>query len=124
MPRRGNLDRFPHGTPAGGRYACNDGFILRTDSMNTNQTMTPPVNTQADIKLRTEIRERTLGYMLAAFGLVAGLAWNDAIQTLISYLYPLPENTLPAKFMYAVIISIVVVVISVSMSRLFHRLTK
>jgi len=75
-------------------------------------------------QLRAEIRERTLGYMLAAFGLVAGLAWNDAIQTLISYFYPLPENTLPAKFMYAVIISVVVVLISVSMSRLFHRMTK
>ena len=92
--------------------------------MDTKQTITPPVNSQADIELRAEIRERTLGYMLAAFGLVAGLAWNDAIQTLISYLYPLPENTLPAKFMYAVIISVVVVVISVSMSRLLHRLTK
>ncbi|MDP3778439.1 MAG: DUF5654 family protein [bacterium] len=92
--------------------------------MNTNQTITPPVNSQEDIKLRTEIRERTLGYMLAAFGLVAGLAWNDAIQTLIAYLYPRPENTLPAKFMYAVIISVVVVLLSVSMSRLFHRLTK
>ncbi len=92
--------------------------------MNTNQVIAPPVNTQSDIKLRAEIRERTLGYMLAAFGLVAGLAWNDAIQTLIAYLYPLPENTLSAKFMYAVIISVVVVLISVSMSRLFHRLNK
>ena len=92
--------------------------------MDKSQTITPRVNSQEDIMLKTEIRERTLGYMLAAFGLVAGLAWNDAIQTSISYLYPLPENTIPAKFLYAVIISVVVVVISVSISRLFYRLNK
>ena len=92
--------------------------------MDKTQTYTPPVNSQEEIKIRAEIRERTLGYMLAAFGLVAGLAWNDAIQTAIAYLYPLPENTLPAKFLYAIIISVVVVLISVSMARLFHRLNK
>ena len=92
--------------------------------MDRSQTITPRVNSHEDIKLRAEIRERTLGYMLAAFGFVAGLAWNDAIQAFIGYLYPLPENTLPAKFLYAIIISIVVVLISVSISRLFHRLNK
>lgn len=92
--------------------------------MDKNQTITPPVNSQENVKLRIEIRERTLGYMFAAFGFVAGLAWNDAIQTFIAYLFPLPENTLPAKFLYAIIISVVAVVISVYMSRLFHRLSK
>ena len=92
--------------------------------MDTRQTINPPVNLAEDMKLRTEIRERTLGYMLAAFGFVAGLAWNDAIQALIGHLFPLPENTLPAKFLYAVIISFVAVIISVYMSRLFHRLNQ
>ena len=92
--------------------------------MDSSQTITPRVNSQEDIKLKTEIRERTLGYMLAAFGFVAGLAWNDAIQASIHYLYPLPENTLLAKFLYAIVISIVAVTISVYMSRLFHRLNK
>ena len=92
--------------------------------MDKSQVITPGVNSYEDIKLRAEIRERTLGYILAAFGFVAGLAWNDAIQTAIAYLYPLPENTLPAKFLYAIIISIVVVLISVSLSRLFQRLNR
>ena len=82
-----------------------------------------PINPQEQKHLRTEIRERTLGYMFAAFGLVAGLAWNDAIQSLIGYLFPLPENTLPAKFLYAIIISFVVVMISVYISRLLQRLS-
>ena len=92
--------------------------------MDKSQVITPGVNSYEDIKLRAEIRERTLGYILAAFGFVAGLAWNDAIQTVITYLYPLPENTLSAKFLYAVVISVVAVVISVYMSRLFHRLNR
>ena len=82
-----------------------------------------PADPQEQKHLRTEIRERTLGYMLGAFGLVAGLAWNDAIQSLIGYLFPLPENTLPAKFLYAIIISFVVVMISVYISRLLQRLS-
>lgn len=80
------------------------------------------VNPPEQKHLRSEIRERTLGYMLAAFGLVAGLAWNDAIQSLIGYLFPLPENTLPAKFLYALTISFIVVMISVYISRLLERL--
>ena len=82
-----------------------------------------PPHSQEQKYLRVEIRERTLGYMLGAFGLVAGLAWNDAIQSLIGYLFPLPENTLPAKFLYAIIISFVVVMISVYISRLLQRLS-
>ena len=82
-----------------------------------------PPHSQEQKYLRVEIQERTLGYMLGAFGLVAGLAWNDAIQGLIGYLFPLPENTLPAKFLYAIIISFVVVMISVYISRLLQRLS-
>jgi len=81
----------------------------------------PSANPQEQKHLRIEIRERTIGYMLGAFGLVAGLAWNDAIQGLIGYLFPLPENTLPAKFLYAIVISFIVVMISVYISRLLQR---
>ena len=77
---------------------------------------------QKQKRLRKELNERILGYMLGAFGLVAGLAWNDAIQTFIAYVYPQPENTLSAKFLYALITTCVVVVVSVYLSRLFNRL--
>jgi len=42
--------------------------------------------------LRNEFRERTLSYVLAGFGLVAGLAWNEAIKTGIEYLFPMKAN--------------------------------
>lgn len=81
----------------------------------------PLTQPQESKPLRTEIRESTLTYVLGAFGLVAGLAWNDAIQSLIAYIFPRPENTLPAKFLYAIIVSVVVVIVSVYLARLFRR---
>ncbi|MBI4085443.1 MAG: hypothetical protein HY432_03000 [Candidatus Liptonbacteria bacterium] len=52
-----------------------------------------------------------MGYIGAAFGLVAGLAWNDAIKALIEYLFPFSQTTILAKFLYAALITIVVVII-------------
>ena len=67
--------------------------------------------------LRAEVRERTLGFITAGLGLVAGLAWNDAIKALIDYLFPLDKNGLLAKFIYAIIITLVVVFLSVYLVR-------
>lgn len=61
-------------------------------------------------RLQKELRERTYGYISAAFGLVAGLAWNDAIRALIEYIFPLSQNTLFAKFAYAILITVLVVI--------------
>lgn len=60
-----------------------------------------------------EIRERTAGYIVTAFGLVAGLAWNNAIQGFIEYFFPPNRSgSVWAKFIYAVIMTLVVVFIS------------
>ena len=62
--------------------------------------------------MKHEIKNRISGYIVAAFGLVAGLAWNDAIKSLIEYFFPAKENTITAKFVYAVLITFIVVVVS------------
>ena len=71
--------------------------------------------------LRREVRERTLGFITGGLGLVAGLAWNDAIKGLIEYLFPLGKDSIPAKFIYASLISIVVIVLSMYLVRLLKR---
>lgn len=68
-----------------------------------------------------EVREKTFGYITAALGLVAGLAWNEAIKSLIEYFYPASQNGLAAKFIYAIVITLVVVVISSYLIRLSSR---
>lgn len=68
-------------------------------------------------KLQREMRERTLGYILTALGLVAGLAWNQAIQSIIAAVFPSGRETISAQITYAVIITIVVVIIASYLTR-------
>jgi len=78
---------------------------------------------QEGAELKKEVREKTLGYILTAFGLVAGLAWNEAIKGLIDYFFPAQGCGLWAKFVYAVIITLVVVVMSFYLARVFKKST-
>ena len=70
-------------------------------------------------ELEREVREKTLGYIITSFGLVAGLAWNDAIKTFIEKYFPDPGNGLRAKFVYALVMTIFVVAVSLYLSRIF-----
>ena len=72
-------------------------------------------------RIKKEAQKQVLTYITAAFGLVAGLAWNEAIKALIEYLFPLGQNTLWAKFLYAIIITFVVVIVSIYLMRLFKE---
>lgn len=63
-------------------------------------------------KTTSEIRKRTAGYIITALGLVAGLAWNDAIKSMIESLYPLNGDGVTAKFIYAVVITAIIVFVS------------
>ncbi len=69
-------------------------------------------------KIKREIQEKTFEYLLAAFGLVAALAWNDAIKSLIEYFFPLDKNTILIKFYYAILITFIVVLVSVYLKKL------
>ena len=72
-------------------------------------------------KLQKEFRERISGYIIGAFGLVASLAWNDAITNLIEKIFPLGKDTVIAKFIYALVMTIILVVIAVYLVRLLKR---
>jgi hypothetical protein len=64
-------------------------------------------------ELRAKVREQTVGYISAALGLVAGLAWNDAVKALIERIYPAAQGGgVVAKFWYAGLVTIAIVVIS------------
>ena len=70
-------------------------------------------------KINKEVTEKMFGYILTAFGLVAGLAWNDAIRSLIEYFFPLERNGLWAKFFYAFIFTVIVVMVSLYVAKIF-----
>ncbi len=69
--------------------------------------------------MEREVREKTLGYIITSFGLVAGLAWNDAIKAFIERFFDEPGDGLKAKFLYAIILTVAVVAVSLYLSRIF-----
>jgi Na+/proline symporter len=68
--------------------------------------------------INKEVRSRVAGYIAAAFGLVAGLAWNEAIKSFIEVFFPMDQTGVLAKFIYAIIITLVLVFVSVYIVRI------
>ncbi len=60
--------------------------------------------------LQGSFLKKTSTLMIAAFGFVAALAWNDAIQSLFKTFIG-EINQIWAKFIYALIITLVVVIV-------------
>lgn len=67
--------------------------------------------------IRRELREKTAGYIVTALGLVAGLAWNDAISSFIKYFFPLGGGSLIAKLAYAILVTVIIVLLSQGLLR-------
>lgn len=72
-------------------------------------------------QIQKQMRKKIFSYISAGFGLVAALAWNDAIKTLIQYFFPLDKNGLLAKFIYAFFVTIILVIISVYLVKLLGQ---
>ncbi len=79
------------------------------------------MDSQEKISLKLEIVEKVSSLAAAGFGLVAALAWNDAIQALFKAVFP-AQDGLWAKFAYAVLVTVIVVVASVRMGALVQSL--
>ncbi|OGZ35117.1 MAG: hypothetical protein A3A94_00535 [Candidatus Portnoybacteria bacterium RIFCSPLOWO2_01_FULL_43_11] len=71
-------------------------------------------------KIKRETQEKIFTLILAGFGLVAALAWNDAIQSLFNFLFP-KTNGIIGKFAYAIIITIIVVLITLQLKKISKK---
>jgi len=71
--------------------------------------------------LRRRWGERTLTFVLAGFGFVAALAWNDAIQALVRIIFGDQPESILAKFFYAALITVAATVVSIRLSRLTSK---
>ena len=67
--------------------------------------------------LKTEILEQITSLATAGFGLAAALAWNDAIKSLFLAIFPETGNII-AQFVYAIVITIIVVLITIKLGKL------
>lgn len=70
--------------------------------------------------LRLEILEQMAKLATAGFGLVAALAWNDAIQALFMWLLP-ASGEVWAKFLYAIFVTAIVVFITIRIGGIIEK---
>jgi len=67
------------------------------------------------------VMSQTLGFISSAFVLVAALAWNDAIRSLIT-LYFKENSGLISQFLYAILVTVIAVIITTRLSKLGEKL--
>lgn len=68
-------------------------------------------------KLTTQVRTQIITLLTGAIGLIAALAWNEAVKALFVKIFG-EANGLAAKFAYAVIVTIVVVWMTMRLAKL------
>ena len=73
-------------------------------------------------QLKSEITEKIMTSISAGFGVVIGLAWNDAIGAFIKWALPLEADSIWSKFIYAIIATIVIVILLHKLTGVFKRL--
>ncbi len=74
--------------------------------------------------MTAEILDKFSNLITTALGLVAALAWNEAIQLLFTQLLGQSGGALAAKFFYAVLITLVVIFATMAVSRAAERAKK
>ncbi len=83
-----------------------------------------PELTKAERSFREELFQQMLTLSSSGFGLVAALAWNEAIQTFvkgyIQYYFPNQSDVI-SKFFYAFLITIIAVFVTYQLSKFSAR---
>lgn len=74
--------------------------------------------------LHRELISQSLALLTSGFGVVAALAWNDAIQAFVKeYIEPaIPGSGLISKFVYAILITSLIVFITYELSTMAAKL--
>jgi hypothetical protein len=71
-----------------------------------------------------EVLDKFSELITTALGLVAALAWNEAIQQLFTQLFGEAGGALAAKFFYAILVTLVVIFATMAVARAAERAKK
>lgn len=67
--------------------------------------------------IRVEVLEKVSALATAGLGLVAALAWNDAIKAVFDAYFPRWSGIL-AQFAYAIIVTLLIVIVTIRLGKL------
>jgi hypothetical protein len=67
--------------------------------------------------LKVQLLETFAALITAAFGLVAAVAWNETIKSLVAMIFPNEDDTIWGNLVYAIIVTILAVVMTFWISR-------
>lgn len=70
--------------------------------------------------MKTEVKENLIALITAAFGLVAALAWNSAIQSIFKQVFGAADN-ISAMLTYAIIVTIIAVFVTIWASKMSSK---
>ena len=68
------------------------------------------------VPLKVEILDKIAALVTAAFGLVAALAWNEAIKTIFKEIFGTAEAITP-MLIYAIVVTIIAVILTIVVAR-------
>lgn len=68
-------------------------------------------------KLRLEVLQKMSDLVTAGLGLVAALAWNEAIKAFFSAYFPQPGGNMMALTVYALFITTLIVILTIYLGR-------
>jgi len=68
-------------------------------------------------KFNREARNQVITMIVTSFGLIAGLAWNEAIKSVIEHFFPTGDGMF-AKLIYAFLLTILVVFVTFTLTHL------
>jgi len=67
--------------------------------------------------MNAEVAEKLAALVVAAFGLVAALAWNDTIKAIFKAVFGTADSV-GAMVVYAVVVTIIAVVVTIQVGKL------
>lgn len=70
-----------------------------------------------EAKIKHQIITSMSALITAAFGLVAALAWNDAIKGIFTLVFGTPDK-LAAQLAYAIVVTVIAIIITIWIGKL------
>ncbi len=70
--------------------------------------------------MKKEVLEKLLALIIAAFGLVAALAWNDTIKAIFAHFFGAPD-TIAVMLTYSIMVTIIAVITVIQIGKMAER---